>query len=187
MLSKSAVPQMEEASKMVEMTLPAGTSAHLVQSHGQQPLVLTDLVERDLLLDLFGGLESDAELRDRFLDDPVSVLAAQIGLDPARQERSADNALLVELLRSPEMLSWIRDNWYGRGADATDDFGSTVTSASVSSSSSSSFGSGISSSSGVSSSTSTTFGGHDAEPTDAVDAAVLRLGIARILASLRAR
>jgi hypothetical protein len=145
------------------------------------------------MLALFEQLDRDSEIQARFLDNPAEVLAAETDLDPAAQKVSADNALLVALLRSPDMRAWVRDTWPGLESSKltvssdSDSFGATITHASVSTSTSTSISSSTSTDTSASTSTSSTFAtdGVSGKPSSGIDPATLRLMISQIVSRTR--
>lgn len=167
-------------------------AAPIVQERPDNPpLVLTGLIGRSQMLALFEQLDRDSDIQARFLDNPAEVLAAEIGLDPATQKVSADNALLVALLRSPDLRAWVRDIWPGlEPSELTvssdgDSFGDTTAHASVSSSTNISSSMSTDTSASVSTSSTFTTGGVSGKPSSGIDPATLRLTISQIVACMR--
>lgn len=142
------------------------------------PLVLTGLIERSQMLALFEQLDRDSDIQTRFLDDPAEVLAAETGLDPTMQRVSADNALLIALLRSPDLRAWVQATW--RGPDSPE-LMDTVASASVSTSTNISSSTSTSTSASVSTSTTFTTGGVSVKSSSGIDPIMLRLTIRQIM------
>jgi hypothetical protein len=150
------------------------TSAHPDDS----PLVLTDLIGRSQMLALFEQLDRNSDIQTRFLDDPAEVLAAETGLDPATQKASADNALLVALLRSSDLLAWVLNTW--RGTESSE---LMATMSSMHTHTSTNISSSTSTSASMSMSMSTTFAtaGVSGKSSSGIDPAMLRLTISQIM------
>ncbi|MGB6162031.1 MAG: hypothetical protein WBF75_05590 [Pseudonocardiaceae bacterium] len=160
------------------ISLPIATVPVAPARPDDSPLVLTGLIGRSQMLALFEQIERDSDIQTRFLDDPAEVLAAETGLNPATQRASADNALLVALLRSPDLRAWVRDTWLGpESPELMDTVASAITSTSVNISSS------TSTDTVACASTSTTFttGGVSGKSSSGIDPTMLRLTISQIM------
>jgi hypothetical protein len=145
----------------------------------EEPLTLTRVVRRDNVLAMFEELARRGDLQDLFLDQPDTVLA-RFESDLSPQSRSADNALLVSLLRSEPGRTWLRNELSARPV---------VASAGRPRSASSFTHQNVNLVIHMSGSRQTSFtftsGGVGVDPTMGLDPAALRLGIRTIVAGMR--